>query len=627
MERFKQCKSLPALKKFATEEGIDLKSYSRLAFHQLLVSNQPRTVLLGFLSDSSLNDKKAQNLKYFLDWQLKHSTHGEEAQALVTDLIHWIKYQRSFNRIAGDDLLHLVRFSRRAAKLVRDDTLNFKLAEVLMDVTADIEGLQDVVKDSILKSLFDNLLLGPSSQQRQQLGLRILRALPEVVIHQMEESIANFTIRSLSLVGPSSAAEIKEVLEKIVLPLFHCLPQTTLRAVICRVSEHLLQKGSNHRQSVSQDVIFLNHWFGLLKGHDLFSALSIDDPESGMLLLLQDRDVPTIASFLRHLTDEQNAIFILQSWCRAPAETVQDLRERLQEKSSLFAYSQALIVLKESGLLSPELFPRLFGLLQARDRSDAILQILKDVNVHWVEIPVSTVVQCARNHNDHYSRLIFQSDPRISPEDYPEFAIDLIKKSSISPNFLWLTTNDTRRVSPLASGDRWKKARSKFYGKLAISFAQAQHHSSRVMFRFVYRCYELHRMERLGLLDGELVKALVHVCVTLRMQRMERISTVMLRWLLHIVKVTEGEESALVIDQLVYDWQSRYIKDHHLWLDERWRAVHGPSDEMLHQKHVDRLAELEDNMYGPRGLCSEADSLQIGADVHPEDLRCNDPNE
>ena len=627
MERFKQCKSLPTLKKFATEEGIDLKSYSRLTFHQLLVSNQPMTALLGFLSDPSLNDEKAQNLKYFLGWQLKHSTHGEEAQALVTDLIHWIKYQRSFNRIAGDDLLHLVRFSRRAAKLVRDDTLSFKLAEVLMDVTADIEGLQDVVKDSILKSLFDNLLLGPSSQQRQQLGLRILRALPEVVIHQTEESIANFTIRSLSLVGPSSAAEIKEVLEKIVLPLFHCLSQTTLRAVICRVSEHLLQKGSNHRQSVSHDVMFLNHWFGLLKGHDLLSALPIDDAESGILLLLRDRDVPIAASFLRHLTDQQNAVFILQSWCRGPAETVQDLRERLQEKSSLFAYSQALIVLKESGLLSPELFPRLFGLLQAMDQSDAILQILKDVNVHWVEIPVSTVVQCARNHNDHYSRLIFQSDPRISPEDYPEFAIDLIKNSSISPNFLWLTANDTRRVSPLAFGDRWKKARSKFYGKLAISFARAQQHSSRVMFRFVYRCYELHRMERLGLLDQELVKALVQVCVTLRMQRMERISTVMLRWLLHIVKVTEGEESALVIDQIVYDWQSRYTKDHHLWLDERWRVAHGPSGETLHRKYVDRLAELEGDIYGPRGLSSEADRLQSGAGVYPEDLRCNDPNE
>lgn len=626
MERFKQCKSLPALKKFATDEGIDLKSYSRLAFHQLLVSNQPMTVLLGFLSDPSLNDKKAQNLKHLLEWQLNHSKHGDEAQALVTDLIHWIKYQRSFNRIAEDDLLHMVRFSGRATKLVRDDTLNLKLAEVLMDVTADIKELGDDIKYSILENLFDNLLLGPSSQQWQQLGLRILRTLPEAVIRQMEESIANFIFKTLNLVGSSSAADTKESLEQTTSPLFRYLPQGTLHAVICRVSEHLLQKGSNHHQSLSQDVRFLNHWFGLLKRHDLLGALSIDDPESGMLFLLGDRDVPTIASFLRHLTNEQNAIFILQSWCSGPAEAVQDLRERLQQRPSLFAYSQALIVLKESGLLSPELFPKLFGLLKATDRSDAILQILKDVNVHWVEIPVSAVVQCARDHNDHYGRLIFQSDPRISPEDYPEFAIDLIRNAAISPHFLWLTANDTRRVSPLASGTRWKKARSKFYGKLAISFAQAQQHSSRVMFRFVYRCYELHRMERLGPLNEELVKALVHVCVTIRMQRMERISTVMLRWLLHIVKVTEGEKSALVIDQLVYDWQSRCTeyRQNHLCLDEMRKAVHGPFGEALHQKHVDRLAELEDDMYGPQGLCSEADRLRVRADVHSEDLRCND---
>ena len=625
MERFKQCKSLPALKKFATEEGIDLKSYSRLAFHQLLVTNQPLTVLLGFLSDPSLNDKKAQNLKYFLDWQLKHSLQGDEAQTLVTDLTHWIKYQQSVNRIAGDDLLHIVRFSRRAAKLIRDDALNLKLAEVLIDVNSNMNGLRDDANDSILQILFKNLLLGSSSQQWQQLGLKILRALPEGVIRQMEESIANFTIRSLSLVGPSSVADTTEPLEQTTSPLFRCLPQETLHAVIYRVSEHLLQKGSNHHQSLSQNVMFLNHWFGLLKRHDLLSALSIDDPESGLLLLLQDRDVPTIASFLRHLSDGQNAIFILHSWCRCPAETVQDIRERLQERPSLFAYSQALIVLKESGLLSPELFPRLFGLLQAMDRSDAILQLLKDVNVHWVEIPVSAVVQCARDHDNQYSRLIFQSDPRISPEDYPEFAIDLIRNSPISPHVLWLTANDTRRVSPLASGDRWKKARSKFYGKLAISFAHAQQHSSRVMFRFVHRCYELHRMERLGPLNQELVRALVHVCVTLRMQRMERISIVMLRWLLHIVKVTEGEKSALVIDQLVYDWQSRYTKDHHLWLDERSRALHGLSGETLHWKYVDRLAELEDDLYGPHGLCSEVDRLQVGADVPSEDLRCSDP--
>lgn len=627
MERFKQCKSLPALRKFASEEGIDLKSYSRLAFHQLLVSDQPVTVLLSFLSDPNLNDKKAQNLKYFLDWQLKHSIQGNETHDIVTDLVHWMKYQQSVNRIAGDDLLHIVRFSRRAAKLVKDDKLNFKLAEVIMDVTSNMDGLRDDIKYSILENLFDNLSLGPGSQQWHQLGLRILRGLPEGVICQMEKSVTNFTFRTLQLVGSSSAANVEEALDQTISPLFHFLPENTLHSVICKVSELLLQKGSNRHQLVSQDGIVLNHWFGLLKAHDLLSAMSIDDPESGMLLLLQDRDVPTIASFLRHLTDEQNALFILQSWCRGQAETVQDLRERLHERPSLFAYSQALVVLKESGLLSPELFPKLFGLLQAMDRSDAILQILKDVNVHWVEIPVSAVVQSARDHNDHYSRLIFQSDPRISPEDYPEFAIDLIRNAAISPHFLWLTTNDTRRVSPLASGNRWKKVRSKFYGKLAISFAQAQQHSSRVMFRFVYRCYELHRMERLGLLDDQLVKALVHVCVTLRMQRMERISIVMLRWLLHIVKVTEGEESALVIDQLVYDWQSRYTKDHHLWLDERRRAVHGPSGETLHQKHVDRLAELEDDIYGPHGLCSEADRLRIGAGAHPEDLRCNDLNE
>ena len=626
MERFKQCKSLPALKKFATEEGIDLKSYSRLAFHQLLVSNQPLTVLLGFLSDPSLNDKKVQNLKFFLDWQLKHSTSRNEAQTLVADLVHWTKYQQSVDRIGGDDLLHIVRFSRRAAKLVRDDTINLKLAEVLLSVTAGIKGLRDDVKYSILRNLFDNLSLGPSSQQWQQLGLRILRALPEAVICQMEESIAKFTIRSLSLVGTSPAATIKEALDQTISPLFVCLPHKTLHAVICMTNERLLQKGSNHDQLVSQDGIFLNHWFGFLKRPDLLSVLSIDDPDSRMLLLLQDRDVPTIASFLRHQTDEQNAIFILQSWCRGQAETVQDLRERLQERPSISAYSQALIVLKESGLLTPELFPRLFGLLQAMDRSDAILQILRDVNVHWVETPVSAVVQCARDHHDHYSLSIFQSDPRISPEDYPEFAIDLIRNSAISPNFLWLTANDTRRVSPLASGHRWKKARSKFYGKLAISFAQAEQHSSRVMFRFVYRCYELHRMERLGPLNEELVKALVHVCVTLRMQRMERISTVMLRWLLQIVRVTEGEESAMVIDQIVYDWQIRCTENRQsrFSLDEMRKAEHGSSDEPLLREHVDRLAELEDDMYGPRGLCSKADRLQIGDDVPSEDLRCND---
>lgn len=629
MERFKQCKSLPSLRKFATEEGIDLKSYSRLAFHQLLVSNQPITVLLGFLSDPTLNDKKAQNLKFFLEWQLNHSTRENEAQTLVTDLTHWTKYMQSVNRITGEDLLHMVRFFRRTAKLVRDDILNVKFAEVLMDVTSNIQGLRDDVKYSILGDLFEILLLGPSSQPRQQLGVRIIRTLPEIVIQQMEESIAKFTIRTLSLIDSSSAANTKEALEQATSPLFRCLPEKTLHAVICMVSKRLLQKGSNYHQSILQDGTFLDLWFGHLKRHDLFSALSIDDPASGMLFLLRDRDVPTIAAFLRHLTDEQNAIFILQSWCSGQAETVQDLRERLQERPSLFAYSQVLIVLKESGLLSLELFPKLFRLLKAMDRSDVILQILRDVNVHWVEIPISAVVQCARDHNDDYGRLIFQSDPRISPEDYPEFAIDLIQNTSISPNFLWLTANDTRRVSPLACGNRWKRARSNFYGKLAISFAQAQQHSSRVMFRFVYRCYTLHRMERLGPLNEELVKALVHVCVTLRMQRMEWISTVMLRWLLHIVKVTEGEESALVIDQIVYDWRSRCTeyRQSRLYPDKMTKAVHEPSGETLHQKYADRLAELEDDLHGPRGLYSEADTLQTGADVHSEDLRCNDPVE
>ena len=596
MRRFTNCSDVDSLRRLTAEAGVELRAYSRLAFRQLLKANQPIDSLLQFLQDPALNDPKAKNLRFFLDWQSRRSGNNLEMKHTIHHLAPWIKQQLGLGMMRGDEVEHLVMLLNRLAR----QTQNERLVPILAG--AIVIGLEECrvmsisdLQGSTIQEILNSLLMHDLTQRKAILINKILEGLNRSQMQHMGINICRFIIGICRVkvrreVNAGTAATSLD-LEGEFARILSLVPDTIKLQVIDSTSIRLMERvARDHDHRVIWSTA-LKIWYFHLVECGLFSIMDGSN-KSDTPRFVGHRQAAIFMPYLRHLDDEGIALHLLRHWWRAPRRLQKEYTQGLLQSSGGEPFSPMLKLAQDGlpGHLKPQLVEKLFEVLLLMRRHGTIVEIVEKASQRNILLPtliMSSLVRAYVPIEPYYARRIYRSTPGLLMEHCPALAESMINNIKLHPNTLWRYLRH-RRPARMSEADyqRWREDRARLFERMAYRYSKAPHLSPRMAFRYVYMCYTHHKKDRLGPVGESLSRSITRTGLIRQLQRKQWVSSVKLRWILSIVRASEGDEVADKVDRLVYKWRKEHTNGRELMrrLERLREARKGPMVHLIQNR-------------------------------------------
>ena len=579
----KNCRDLAYNRKLAAQAGIEFHSYGRSGFGPLLKSGKPLKLLLQYLEDPSLNDPKAQNLKYLLNWQMRQCVTEGESKEFVEGISPWIHLQLTLGKVSEEEILQLATFVSGVGSTQRSEALKCRLAEAIIGGlrASHIVGLSSI-NWKVAAQLLDCLHFGISTQRSRSIGYNLISGLQEPQLQKMVPSISNFILRIFQSKASSDERESAASSDLDVLGqttrLLESFPVEVRCSVIIQTSKVLVDSYSSPLVRQAVWVKLLGLWWSELAFLGLFHLVSQGRYRSGVPPRMSSQRLEILAPYLSLLNDHSKAAFLLRYWWRPSDPALEEFRTT-QERMNIV--DSVLSLLKFAQRFSrpiPKMFSKLFNLLQLMEMSDDIVLIVLRCRMSGIWIPTEDVLQAVRNHlkgNPSVSIRIFRSDPRLLLEQCPGLAQSFVQNRRISPDNIWKYLRRRRRrcgiAAPFNDMDEWKKGCAEMYETMASGFSKRPDLAPSMRFRHVRKCYVRFRNEGLRPVSRTMSRALTRSGIIVPLQHKNWVNSTRLRWILSVIKVVEGRDTADEVDLLVYQWRGETIR--HVQLRQRLERI------------------------------------------------------
>ena len=573
-------RNLGELHTWATNYGVDLRSYSRLAFRHLVALGSPLAVLLEALEDAAL--RTTGNLFRLLECKVQQHLSQSDA-GLLGD---WIKVKASLGMLSEDEISKFVRLlhqtSRQAVGKQWTCTLGGSLIDGLQSST--VINLKDL-DPKALRLLLDSVSQDIPTSRSLDIGIRLIKALQPSQAEQMEPSIIFFVRR---LVGAKAAIDVHDrqaILHLEAIPqaveILQSLPRTFAHSVIVGTSKALIHSRIGQIGSGIAMIKLLELWWSALARSGLvdFTYENATKIQIERLLsqtrtgkLRSDPALEIIAPYLRHLSKCNKARFMLQ-YCFEPdmselriAQVMDRFAERRRGRATESPLVSMMRVAQDEFQLTQLKTARVFRLLQMLHMSETIVDVISSTKETNIAIGESAVLHTIRTHMNVYPEIaqrIFCACPQLSLEKCPDFAETLIANPRIHPKWP-LIYYKSRHPGPGVPSCREPlpviRTRARLLGRMALAYAADKNIPHRVALRKVYECYEAHMSEGLGRLGVNMVLAFTAAGLIRPLQQGQWVSTVKLRWILSLIRSVESPEVAAQVDLLIYQWRGRVIR-------------------------------------------------------------------
>lgn len=573
-ENFQRCKDIESLYNWAASHDIDVRMYPKLLFARLCHAGQPFPVLLQALEDAALDN--TSNLNFLLDWLLrkqKGDRHRLQKRLNPDDIAllqQWMKRQLHLGLRSEEDILVFVRFISRLKDSSVDESLGSNLV-------ASFEGLQSssvfTIKDLGTEAqckILELITRGSVTSQLLKLGFSLVEAVPYLQLEGTDRKISAFIGRIIGAQatrherqkqGTRFSDLLPTIFEKIgALPpdRAHRATYITTKALF---DDQLLVPATEAAITQLRDS-----WLSALATRRGFCQRNIRNTKIEKLLGAQK---PQLAvPYLRELSDREKASFMLRYWVGPRSQKGQSRAQYLfgefcagkNKESPWVSMLQAARQCAEESLQPLDVNIRqVFKTLQTLRQSETIVEILKQARKLDALIDESDVVYTIKEHLEeqpHLAERMFHFYPKLLRlQNCPELAERIVQNPRTHPTtaLRYMRRHASRfRIHREVNGrDPFLQPRIELLGRMALAYSMAPHVSANMAYRSIYECYTQHMKERLGPLSAEMVRGFTQAGLIRPLQKGEGVSSARVRWILSLIRATEGPEVADRVNDVV----------------------------------------------------------------------------
>ena len=568
VEKVIDCENIESIRTFNASSPLSAHDYSQRIFGGLLDRKRPIGMLLDFLEDPALNCLGSNNLRSLLLWDISHQFTFLAREQHMSTFIHWFRIQVMLGNLSESELFSLAEYASSLANNLHNDSRVYHIVEAIL------EGIElcPVLKPSDINTrtfgeLFYSINHGTWTLHSQILGLKLLSMLEEPQLRQLADEVAMFLLRSFTAtieaarVEEYSSAEIPATLEGKLLSMMKRL-SSSARTVIIDVTSRLLIARC---KVVDQELgtLLSQTWWTYLARHSMLSLFT--DSRGGVerCKLVWAQKVELIAPFAQHLDCREFARFVFQQSCQVTVTALAEFNERLTRINPRTALAEVVQRAYSSTMAMAPLFGKLFSLLQTMQREEEIIALVENADCFHYKIPESEILASVRSllpGNSYVACHIILSDSRPLLESCPELAEHIVLRDRNHPETVWAyvrrKTTDAGGDAFASNLDDWRRNRAVLLARTAMAFSLRPGLSSSIAFRNVVQLRKQHGREMLGPVGRIMSRSLVRAGLVLPLQRNEGLSDSKIRFILSVIKCSEGIETANLVDKIIHLWRN-----------------------------------------------------------------------
>ena len=567
---FRKCRDIDGFYKWAATFGIDIKRYSSLLFRRLYEDRKPLSLLLHVLEDTGMRTHR--NFKSFL-WQLVSTLRddGERRQGRLSSddialMQHWITRQFYLGLMSERDIRAFLEFLNH---VIHTTSKESSLCNLIVSFdglqSSPVLGFKDLqlVEQQKIVKLIER---GPVTRPLLETGFRFIEAMPNPRSEGTDQRIISF-IRNVLYAHTSIRKYGEPVLPSpdlvpTILETILALLEDLKNSVILNMTKSLLSD-SPPLKGVVSDL-----WLSALAKKVIRGNWSLKVRIENFLGAQKSE---IAVPYLQQYDDQRQAYFVLRHWFgyrsrpghrRALRLFHKFLRAKRKGSPWVSMLQAAQKYARKNSQPSNAPIRKIFKLLQALDQSESIVEIVKQSRKLKSMIDDVDVVYIIREHLEqrpHLAERLFHFHPRLWLERCPELAERMILDPSSHPAN---AQRYMRRYYPLFLAnperhrpERYARRRIQLLGRMALAYSSALHLPPGVAFRRVYECYAQHILENLGPLPIATAQALTRTGLIRPLQSGQFVRTAKIRWILSVIRSTEGADVADRVGELVYKWR------------------------------------------------------------------------
>ena len=581
LEDLNSCNDLSDLHSWAAKYDIDLRRHSRMAFRRLSESGQTFETLCEASGDNTLNN--SDNLDLLLRQWTKEPLTVEDSRKIG----FWMQQTLLLGQWSEAQIDLILDFVLHISTVTRDGQAKCNLiGGVFRGLKSSTVFNLKELKYSQVGILLKAATCGTFTRLSQHLGFHLLKALEPAQSRRLVNIISLFIQRGIEA---QVSWELKDYNDAIPrsFEMLYDLPRRTSYAVIIEVSRALVKVVACLPESNIPLLKLLDQWWYRIRYSDMMNAADEGANRRQLERILTGKSMVIVATYLRHLDDYAIAHFILRREFLTHlglghrSYALVQFRQICDHEADTSPFAAMIRVAYDYDTVSERLMLRVFRLLVMLQKSKSVANMIVELRVANIRIGESVILQTIKTGlHWKYHRLdqIFAVYRELPLEKCPELAERMIKNGSYHPSEA--LKRYIRRHPGVIPGCREPlktiKARSELLQRMALAYANARHLTPRAAFFFAYKCYIYHATERLGHWGKErMILALTRSAVIRPLECGRWVSSMRLRWLLEVIRKSEGAQVASQVDKAVFAWRGMVVKKIQADYHRRKRARRG----------------------------------------------------
>lgn len=615
---------------------------SRLAFSRLLDATVPLQSLLEFLDDASLNAPEAQNLQQLLGHIAKGAPNDQDLEMLGTWMMRHVSLGRIPEKDIESVLNSVCHFGSggchrnlgaliatslwdglQSSSVLKSKDLGAKTFNTLLEYisrgesfnriqsvakgivrTLPISQLHDVQPGiaAFIRSWFFTMRTSAGTRGQELLPSEDCAAIVQfvgILPPKIACATLEMVIRKEIMASTVVSRECQGILPRII-QLLEILPAQIANSSVASATSNLFL---GHQQAFRKGrggSDLLEPWLRTLSRSDVFRQSISWCPEwRAFEKRLSEWTMET--PYLKGLSDCERCRFILRHWIVEDAgvqntgETPSVVSDALSSFEGLneaehgtAPYGHMLRALRNHPESFDKILPRLFSLLSSLGGSQTTVDVIRRMQKYRLPIDARTLSFVIKGHcgtKPASALTLFEPHSRLSLAGCPELAESLIADPETGPDTVFRhlgLDRQTRTVLNIGStyphASVLSEAQIRLMHRMALAFANAAHLEPRIAFRFVHRCYMILKRGGGGKFGPQLSRALTVAGIIRPLKGGRWVSTMKLRWVLALVKDIEGEETAIELDETVYEWRGQVVRA--IQAKQQHERAFGPLNEL-----------------------------------------------
>ena len=413
----------------------------------------------------------------------------------------------------------------------------------------------------------------PPTRQLLELGFSLIQATPRFDLKGRRlwrvtcQKIAAFLGRVIDAHPSSSRGGKRDILSlemiSMILESIWVLPRELACSVVLKITKGLIcdlrapDRGPTTRRLRDQ-------WISALveTGGSFYQKTKIEN-------FLGTQKPAIVAPYFQQLNERKKACFVLRYWAGPRSLSCQS---RIQYLFRAYCYAKrkdspwvsmlqaAQKYARESSQRSGVRVGQIFNMLRMLRQPETIVEIIKQgekLNTILHSKDVLDIIRKYLGTQPHLAKQMIDFYPKLRLESCPEVAERLILNPTIHPEWaLNYVEKHCSRFRIHRDGPD-SQARIELLGTMALAYSMAPHVNPRTAFRFVYRCYTRHKKENLRPRPVSLMmaNAFTRAGLIRPLQAGKWVSTMQVRWILTIIRSTQGTDVADRVDETVFRWR------------------------------------------------------------------------